>query len=216
MAATTATEGIAGAGVALPQGIVGLAVDATDRLPLLEDGFEAVTGGLPLGGVGSDGLSFGDELFLASDGLLGALLLGLFCLRVGGFGRVDEEIEVGADGVEVADDLFVAEAVGDTACLVGDGRGFLRVCFQAAAEDEDFGAEVVEALREVGESLRRIACLPGADLYLAEGGGAEDSAIVVSTSEGGRVGRCGGNGRCTDEGEGDGRLRRCGGATGCA
>ena len=80
MGTTTAVKRITGAGVALPQGIIGLAVDAADLLPLLQDGADTVTGGLPLGGVRSYLLRFSGQLFLLRNRFLAAA--GLVCLSL--------------------------------------------------------------------------------------------------------------------------------------
>ena len=87
MGASTAVEGVAGAGVALPQGIVGLAINALNLLPLLQDRADAVTGGLPLGGVFGNLFCFRRQLLLGSNSFLAAtLLIGLRLLA--GFYRV--------------------------------------------------------------------------------------------------------------------------------
>ena len=63
VAATAAGERVPGGGEALPQLLVGLPVDAADRLPLLDDGAEPVAGGLPLRALGQL-LGLEDELLL--------------------------------------------------------------------------------------------------------------------------------------------------------
>ena len=67
VAAAAPGEGVPGGREALPQLLVGLAVDAADRLPLLDDGAEAVAGDLPLRALGQL-LGLEDELLLGRGG----------------------------------------------------------------------------------------------------------------------------------------------------
>ena len=102
--AAAAVEGIAGARVALPQGIIGLTVDTLNLLPLLQDGADAVASGLPLGGVFSNFFCFSRQLFLGSDCFFAAtLLIGLRLLA--GFYRVfNHRAKAPIQGSDVSDD----------------------------------------------------------------------------------------------------------------
>src|SRR5699024_946888 len=85
---TPAVEGVTGAGVTLPQLIIGFAFTAVDGLPLIQDGADAVAGDLPVGGVLRDVLGLGGQGLLAGDGLLAALRLllpGALVGLLGGF-----------------------------------------------------------------------------------------------------------------------------------
>ena len=59
-----AVERLAGLGEPLPQQLVGLAVDAADRPPLVEDRLEPVAGLLPLGGLDGERLGLDGERLL--------------------------------------------------------------------------------------------------------------------------------------------------------
>src|SRR5699024_2772675 len=76
-------ERFTGLRVAPPQLVVGLAVDAPDRLPLVEDGPEPVAGGLPLRALGGDLLGLGGERLFACDLADAAGLLALARLHHG-------------------------------------------------------------------------------------------------------------------------------------
>ena len=65
--AAAATERVTGGGEPRPQRLVGLAVDAADRLPLLDDRLQPVAGGLPGRGLGGDLLRLGGQRLLAGD-----------------------------------------------------------------------------------------------------------------------------------------------------
>ena len=76
MRTAAAVERLAGRRVALPQRVVGLAVQAGDRAPLVEDLAQPVARGLPLRRVGGELLGLGGQRFLAR-GLRGAVLVAL-------------------------------------------------------------------------------------------------------------------------------------------
>ena len=86
MRAAPAVEGFPGRRITLPQRVVGLAVKAADRAPLLENLPQPVPGGLPLRGVRGQLLGLGGQGFLAG-GLGDAVFLPLGLVgRSGGVG----------------------------------------------------------------------------------------------------------------------------------
>ena len=145
MGAATAVEGVAGAGVALPQGIIGLAVNALDLLPLFQDGANAVAGGLPFGGVFSDLFCFRRQLFLGSNSFLAAaLLIGLRLLA--GFYRVlNDGDKAAVKGRNITDDRSGRQGVAQLRCGLLDASGLAGVGAQASLEQFDFGGEIVVA-----------------------------------------------------------------------
>ena len=98
--------------VPLPQRVVGLAVDAADRLPLVEDGAHPVTGGLPLRRRGGQLLGLDGERLLASR-LLGAelLALGLLLLR-GAVGLRDDRGQPLGQRIDIAEHVRLGQALG--------------------------------------------------------------------------------------------------------
>src|SRR3712207_8177227 len=78
--AAASAEGVPGGGEPRPQRLVGLAVDAADRLPLLDDRLQPVTACLPRRRLGGDLLRLGGQRLLAGDlggtrrGLLGPVV----------------------------------------------------------------------------------------------------------------------------------------------
>ena len=145
MGATTAVEGIAGAGVALPQGIIGLAVNALDLLPLFQDGANAVAGGLPLGGVFGNLFCLSCQLFLGSNSFLAAaFLIGLRLLA--GFYRVlNDGNKAAVKCCDITDDRSGRQGVAQLRCGLFDASGLAGVGAQARLEQFNFGGEVVVA-----------------------------------------------------------------------
>ncbi len=74
MRPAASVEAVPGSRVALPQCVIGLAVQAGDRSPLIDDGAHPVPGGLPLRRVGRDILSLDGQCLLAG-GQFGALFV---------------------------------------------------------------------------------------------------------------------------------------------
>ena len=102
--AAAPVERLARRGVALPQRVVGLAVQARDGAPLVEDLAQPVAGGLPLRRVGGDVLGLGGEGLLAR-GLRGAVFVALLALLGGmGVGLLDDGAQPGGQRVDVAED----------------------------------------------------------------------------------------------------------------
>jgi len=160
VAATAPAEGVPRGGVTLPQLAVGLAVDALDRLPLVEDLPHPVAGNLPLGALGRDQLGLGDQLALALGGLLpGQRASGLLLLRLGGDHNC-ELLKARGNGVKVADGVDLGQR------LLQPNHGRLRVLRVSGAAREpglqqfDLGDQVVVAAGEVREALLGRASLP--------------------------------------------------------
>src|SRR5690606_32262399 len=114
----------------LPQLLVGLAVDAADGAPLVEDRLEPVARLLPLRGLGGELLGLGGQRLLARDGRAAVRVAG----RPGGLDRGlrlgDELVEPGAQPGEVADHGGLVQPVPDA---LGAVERVLRV---AAARRE--------------------------------------------------------------------------------
>src|SRR4051794_19212168 len=143
--AAAAAERVTGGGEARPQRLVGLAVDAADRLPLLDDRLEPVAGGLPGRRLGGDLLRLRGQRLLAGDlrgaggGFLGA---GLGRGLVGG---PHHRPGTGGQAVEVAHRGGGGDRVGQRLRL---GLEFARVAgvrLEPRLQQRHLGGQVVVA-----------------------------------------------------------------------
>ncbi len=175
-------ERVTSRGELLPQGVVGLAIDALDLLPLLDDGAQPVAGHLPGRRALGDLVSLRDQRLLRSDRVGASLLTG--CLRFAGarVGSSEHGVEAGVERAEVADD-----GCGRQLLLhrqgVGLGRGRITAArFEPLLEQDDLGCQVlVPADVELQPGIG-VAGLPRADLTLAVGGLDEDGAVFINAS----------------------------------
>ena len=183
MRATAPIEGIARRRVALPQRVVGLAVQSADGAPLLEDDAHPVACRLPLAGVDGEILGFGGQRLLAG-GLRRAMFLAAGAIgRRRLLGMLGNHGQSGRQDVDVTENVCRGERFGQC------GRGGLDLAGIAAAGRQpglhqgDLGGEVVESPAEVGEGGVGFAGLPRADYPLTGGGDEIDRAVVSDAAE---------------------------------
>ena len=146
--------------IALPQRVVGFAVQAADRLPFVKDRAQPVAGNLPLrGGVGQF-LGFGGQRLFAG-GLGRAMLVATSAFGGGGgIGVLGDAGEPGGQRVDIAEHVRGRQRFGqrcrggfDLARIAGAGG-------QSLLEQRDLGAQVVEPPPEMGECRFGVAGLP--------------------------------------------------------
>ena len=190
MRAAAATEGVAGRGEAGPQRLVGLAVDAADRLPLLDDRLQPVAGGLPGGRLGGDLLGLGGERLLAGDLGRPARRPSPRATRRRRSRRCRPSrgpVRPGPSRSPTA--AAVGDRLGQPLRLVLDLGRIAGVRLQPRLEQRHLGGQVVEAPSVVGQPGRRLAGLPRADGALAVGGAHVDGAVVVDPAPLGGIAR---------------------------
>ena len=102
MRSTAPVEGVPGRRVSLPQCVVGLAIQAANRAPLLNDGPHPVPSRLPLGRVGREVLGL-DGQGLFADGLRRALFVAVGPFGPGRLrGSLVDLLESSCQGVDIA------------------------------------------------------------------------------------------------------------------
>ena len=166
-------------GEPLPELFVGLAVDALDRLPLVQDLAQPVARGLPLRRLGRDLLGLVDQRLFVRDGLGPGRLPGRLAGGHGLLGPHDQVVDPGGKRREVTDDGGVRERVPQ---MLGRGQCLLRIAvagLQSGVEQFALGAQVVEPPCEVGEALGRFARLPRTHGAFAVGRSHVDGAVRV-------------------------------------
>ncbi|BAB99339.1 Hypothetical membrane protein [Corynebacterium glutamicum ATCC 13032] len=125
--AAATVEGVTRTGVAFPQFIIGLAVDAVDGLPLIQDGADAVASNLPVGGVFCQGFSLNSELFLASYCALTVFSLLFLGALVGFLGVVDDLGQASFNAIKVTDRSDGGQGCLEFFSLRADGGRIIRV-----------------------------------------------------------------------------------------
>ena len=185
--AAAAGERVPGGREPLPQLAVGLAVDAADGLPLVEDRLEPVAGRLPARRLGGQPLGLVDERGLRGERLGAGDVAG----GPGGVGLLGRDrgqlLQPRAEPVDVADDVRLGQG---RVQPLDRGERVRRVGGAAAEpgfDEIDLGDQVVVAAREVSEALFGRAGLPRSDRALAIGRLDEHGAVSVDTPEGGPV-----------------------------
>ena len=187
MGSAAPVEGLPGRRVALPQRVVGLAVQTADRLPLVEDRAQPVAGGFPLRRVGGQILGLGGQRLLAG-GLGGPMLVAPGAVGGRGrFGALGNAGKPGGQRVDVAEHVARRQRFGqaggggfDLACIAGTGR-------QPLFHQRDLGAQVIESPAEMGERGFGVAGLPGPDDPLAGRADQPYRSVVVDASESVRI-----------------------------
>ena len=179
MLTSAAAELVAGSGVALPQGLVGLAVDTFDVLPFLDDGPHPVTGGLPLRVTGSELLGLGNQSFLGRHRTRAGFVAGQELLGQLGLGRDPQLGQRRGQRGQVTDDRGVGEGVLHGGRLVPGGFGLAGARIQAPPQQVDLGGQVGVAALVERHTFRGVAGLPRADRPFAVGGPYEDGSVVV-------------------------------------
>ena len=159
MRAPVAGEGVTGSREPLPQGVVGLAVDALDRPPFVHDGLEPVARRLPLGRC-REFLGLGAEPFLGRDGVRAGLRTGDGCPGDRRVGRADDGLEAGRGGVKVADRRQRVDGFAQRGGLLLGLPGITGPTRQPRLQQGDLGREVVELDPEVSEAGLGVPGLP--------------------------------------------------------
>ena len=169
--------------IALPQRIVGFAVQAADRLPFVEDRAQPVAGDFPLRrGVGQF-LGLGGQGLFAG-GLGRAMLVATRAVGGGGgFGVLSDAGQPRGQRIDISEHIRGRQRLGqpcgggfDLACIAGT-RG------QPLFQQRDLGAQVVEPPTEVGERRFGVAGLPGPDDPLAGRADQPHRSVVVDAAE---------------------------------
>ena len=155
-----ATELVAGGGEPLPQRVVGLAVDALDQLPFVDDRAQPVARCLPRGG------ALGDLLGLDGQGLLGRGRLGSG-LSAGGAGRSAFSWAAASSASIRAPRAVEITDGGGVRAAAPSGRapecGWRRVAGaggEPVLEQRHLGRKIVEAADVIGQARFGVAGLP--------------------------------------------------------
>ena len=165
----------------LPQLVVGGAVDARERLPLVEETAQPVGAGPPVA-AGGERLGLGDDLLLGGLGLDGALrLLGLAGLALQGDHRA-ERVEAPDERAEVADGVGLGDLGGDGLDRLGGLLGRHHARPDPLLEQLDLEGQRLEALGEEGHGLFGRARGVLAHRAFAVGRPDVDGAVVVDPS----------------------------------
>ena len=207
--APPAAERVPGGCEALPERLVGLPVDALDRLPLLDDRLEPVA------------VAFHcvESAAICSASAASASLRAICAGRAAAFSARDSAAAESAavdhrpgprgQAVEVADRRGGRDRLGEALRLVLDLAGVAGVRLQPRLEQRHLGGQVVVPAPVVGQPGGRLAGLPGADGALAVGGAHVDGAVLVDPAPLAGVADLGG-------GHLDGRRARAGAADAAA
>jgi len=183
MGSTPTVEAVARLGVALPEDVVGFAIDTLDRLPFVEDLPETVAGRLPLRRLRTDLLGFGGQCLLAGDGVGACLLLALPDLVGDLVGTPDDCGQSRVQSRNIADHMGVGQLVEQmSGCSLRLAR-IARPRGKTLLQDLHLGGQIVEASGEVVESLFDGARLPRPDFALTVFGLQPHHAVLVDPAE---------------------------------
>ena len=183
MRTAPAGERVARGGVPLPQLAVGLAVNAPDGLPLVQDLLEPVAGRLPARRLGGELLGLLDQRGLAGHGFHpggGTRGVHLADLRLGGGRELLQPLD---QPVDVADDVRFVQLV---AQLLDPGEGVGGVAGsagQARLDQIDLGHHAVVPAGEMGQTFFGATGLPRSDHPLTSGGLDVDRAVLIHPAE---------------------------------
>jgi hypothetical protein len=149
MRAASPGEGVPSLGEAAPQCLVGFAVYALDRLPLIQDGAQPVAAGFPLGGLGADLLGLLRQLLLPGGCSRSGLLSGRLRAGEAVLGASLQVVQQSGEPDEVAHGGRLDDVIAQGP---NPGQRLFGVSYsrrQPGLEQFRFGEQVVEAAREV-------------------------------------------------------------------